>query len=318
MKSKCTIFLVFVTVLILFSAKSIPAVQVTVPGVTAYGYNTIPPPDWPTPGVIGCGPTTGTMILKYYTDTAPAPGLIGVPLQDARTMRSPTYMDVDSGGFGPSSKFQFGLEKFAHDRGYIVDAILHMNSTIYNYYDWSVYTVGPDLLKDANFYTNTWTIDPTNFLNFLKTEIDAGRPVSVTVDSDGNGGVDNNGVFLGTDHWMVAVGYDIENGQWAGYNTWDNGTHWYDVTSGIHTGETQSGGGPGSGWVDVNADGIYGNDDDYYYKTGAGDIMGVGYVRTFNYLGPIEIIPTVPEPTTILLIGSGLIGLWGFRKKFKK
>ena len=26
----------------------------------------------------------------------------------------------------------------------------------------------------------------------------------------------------------------------------------------------------------------------------------------------------VPEPTTILLLVSGLLGLWGFRKKFKK
>jgi hypothetical protein len=47
------------------------------------------------------------------------------------------------------------------------------------------------------------------------------------------------------------------------------------------------------------------------------DIYGAANID-ITRISHISEIGKVPEPSTRFLLGAGLIGLWGFRKKFKK
>lgn len=205
--------------------------QILIPGVPAYYWHH------------GCGPTALGMVIGYYdgqgfpelvpgsaaTQTAEVDAMIandgGQP--DCDLADGDHYQDYSCpldyvGGPILPDRSQTGG---AHTNNCVADFMKTSWSSLYNYYGWSYDDDVTAAFRRYVRYVSDY--EPASFLYWFsyfswdsyKTEIDAGRPLVLLVDSDGDGT---------EDHFVTAIGYDDTAMEFAIYDTWDLNVHWYE------------------------------------------------------------------------------------------
>jgi hypothetical protein len=255
----------------------------------------VPAYDW----YHGCGPTAAASILGYW-DVHGYDGLFDVSgwdevryTQNVRDhISSPEHnakYDSTPDNSGLSEPPDTSIADFFHTSegglGYGWSYQAYADDGLAGYASYRGYEF------DA-WYVSSGGISWETFM----AEIDAGYPVMTLVDTNADGL---------TDHFVPAIGYDDrgDEGFWYGlYTTWSE-----------------------------NEDILW---QEFALMT-AGVSWGIGYMTFFHPISepthrglPVSFIggenppsnsavSPVPEPATILLLGSGLLGLVGFRRKSK-
>jgi hypothetical protein len=204
--------------------------------------------------LIGCGPTTGAMILAYFEHIYDLTGLLKSPVAGTNEGLATAwelhynYMYTDASGFGSVYNIKPGLEDYAADRGHQIRVMAHAPTSAdpatswYNDYG----TYGDAWMNDGFFWMDlggdNWDIDPDLFCDFVEARLSEGIAVMLTVDSDGDGG---------GDHWVPCVGYNKASDLYYYYDT-------YSTTLGSAT-------------------------IDYCGSAGAG-LYGISFVRSIEYI----------------------------------
>jgi len=191
----------------------------------------------------GCGPTAAGMVIGYWDahgwgDLVPgSAGSQGSAVNDmiANTAHYNDYsLPIDSGSSILDDKSTLGgahtsncVADFQHT-SWSVDGLAYgwtyaTTSIFATYgisYGMKAYTQLMNGAYGATVKTEYWAGNIESAWTKLKAEIDAGYPVVLLVDSDGDGY---------TDHFICAVGYDDSTGtkKYICYNTWDSSLHTY-------------------------------------------------------------------------------------------
>lgn len=194
----------------------------------------------------GCGPTAAGMVIGYWDSH----GFEVLVPGDAYAQT--TAVNEMMATEGPASNYTDYCEPLdyywrdpeplldksedppgdEHADDCVADYMKTSQSRYHNYYGWGWFgAVGPamknyvDSLGQSDYYVTVSKFytrrDPYLDWDNFRAEIDAGRPMVLLVDTDGDGG---------TDHFVTAVGYDVVGDvpQYACLNTWDGEIHWFE------------------------------------------------------------------------------------------
>ena len=179
----------------------------------------------------GCGPTALGMIIGYYDlhgyyDLFSDSTIVQTSSINMSIASDDHYTDYSLPlDYYPNLLQDSSELGIPHQHNSIADFMRTSSSYCGNYWGWSrssdIGTAFEDYVnfRNPSYITNTaYEYFSNNSWNEYKIEIDNNRPVIILVDTDGD---------AQTDHFVVGIGYDDVNQEFACYDTWDNNIHWY-------------------------------------------------------------------------------------------